>query len=398
MSTTNRRVRVRFGRPASRYAAVVAAVAGAALAVAACGSSSSSSSAGSGSSSSSAKSANWSTVTSAQAGGGMSALIAAAKKEGTLNVITLPPTWANYGTIISDFSKTYGIKINSENPNGSSADEIEAVQQLGTQSRAPDVLDIGLSYALEYPTLFAPYQVATWSSIPTVNKDANGSWFADYGGYVSIGCDTKIVKVCPTSYKDLLSPAYKNMVALDGNPTEANAAFSAVYAAALANGGTFANIKPGLAFFKKLKAAGNFNPTAVTPATIQSGQTPITLDWDYLNVSAAAVVKHLFKFTVAIPTDANYASYYVQAINKNAPNPAAARLWEEFLYSTEGQNLWLAGAARPIELPTLVKSGTVNKAAYSALPATTGTVSYPTEAQVTAAKAIVASAWAATVS
>jgi putative spermidine/putrescine transport system substrate-binding protein len=328
----------------------------------------------------------------------MSALITAAKKEGTLTVITLPPTWANYGAIMSDFSKLYGIKINSENPNGSSADEIQAVQQLGTQSRAPDVLDIGLSYALEYPQLFAPYEVATWDSIPAVNKDAAGNWYADYGGYVSIGCDTKIVKTCPTSFKDLLNPAYKNMVALDGNPTEANAAFSAVYAASLANGGSFTNIKPGLAFFKKLKAIGNFNPTAVTPATIQSGQTPITLDWDYLNVSAAAVVKHLFKFTVAIPTDANYASYYEQAINKNAPDPAAARLWEEFLYSTQGQNLWLQGAARPIELPTLVKAGTVDKAADAALPATSGTVSFPTEAQVTAAKAIVASDWAAAVS
>jgi putative spermidine/putrescine transport system substrate-binding protein len=369
----------------------VVVVAGAALAVAACGSSSSSSS-------SSTSGVNWATATSAQAGGGMNALIAAAKKEGTLNVITLPPTWANYGTIISDFTKKYGIKINSENPNGSSADEIEAVQQLGHQSRAPDVLDIGLSYALEYPDLFAPYKVATWDSIPAVNKATNGEWFADYGGYVSIGCDTKIVKVCPTSFKDLLNPAYKNMVALDGNPTEANAAFSAVYAAALANGGSFTNIQPGLAFFKKLKAIGNFNPTAVTPATIQSGQTPITLDWDYLNVSASEVVKHLFKFTVAIPTDANYASYYVQSINKNAPDPAAARLWEEFLYSTEGQNLWLQGAARPIELATLVKDGTVDKAAYAALPATSGTVSYPTEAQVTAAKAVVASDWAAAVS
>ena len=43
----------------------------------------------------------------------MSALVAAAKKEGTLNVIALPPTWANYGTIISTFEKTYGIKVNS---------------------------------------------------------------------------------------------------------------------------------------------------------------------------------------------------------------------------------------------------------------------------------------------
>ena len=275
MSITTRRARTRVGRRATRYVAALTAVAGTALALAACGSSSSSSTTTASAANNAAKSVNWATATSAQAGGGMSALIVAAKKEGTLNVITLPPTWANYGAIISDFSKLYGIKINSENPNGSSADEIQAVQQLGHQSRAPDVLDIGLSYGLEYPQLFAPYRVATWNNIPAVNKDANGNWFADYGGYVSIGCDTKIVKVCPTSFKDLLNPMYKNMVALDGNPTEANAAFSAVYAAALANGGSFGDIKPGLAFFKKLKAAGN-SPTAVTPATIQSGQTPIS--------------------------------------------------------------------------------------------------------------------------
>ena len=48
-----------------------------------------------------------------------------------------------------------------------------------------------------------------------------------------------------------------------------------------------------------------------------------------------------------IPTDASFAAYYDQAINKGAPDPAAARLWEEYLYSTAGQNLWLEGEARP---------------------------------------------------
>src|SRR5256886_9290969 len=37
--------------------------------------------------------------------GGMDALIAAAKKEGTLNVIALPPDWANYGVTITAFQK-----------------------------------------------------------------------------------------------------------------------------------------------------------------------------------------------------------------------------------------------------------------------------------------------------
>jgi len=39
-------------------------------------------------------------ATSAADLGGMDALVAAAKKEGTLNVIALPPDWANYGEMI----------------------------------------------------------------------------------------------------------------------------------------------------------------------------------------------------------------------------------------------------------------------------------------------------------
>ena len=40
-----------------------------------------------------------------------------------------------------------------------------------------------------------------------------------------------------------------------------------------------------------------------------------------------------------MPPNAAVAGYYYQAINKDAPHPAAARLWQEFLYCDEGQNL-----------------------------------------------------------
>ena len=58
-------------------------------------------------------------------------------------------------------------------------------------------------------------------------------------------------------------------------------------------------------------------------------------------------------FKIVIPSDSSFASYYDQAISKTAPDPAAARLWEEYLYSTTGQNMWLQGFARPIELSTV---------------------------------------------
>ena len=66
----------------------------------------------------------WSTAKSAVDNGGMDALVAAAKAEGELNVITLPCDWCNYGEMMDSFTAKYGIKVNSLNPDGGSADEI----------------------------------------------------------------------------------------------------------------------------------------------------------------------------------------------------------------------------------------------------------------------------------
>ncbi|HEX2744347.1 MAG TPA: ABC transporter substrate-binding protein [Streptosporangiaceae bacterium] len=370
-----------------------AAVAGSLLLTVGCSSSSSSSA--SGSSTSTSSGTNWSTATSAMAGGGMNALVAAAKKEGQLNVITLPSNWANYGTIMKDFTAKYGIKITDANPEGSSGQEITAVEQLKGQSRAPDVVDVGPSFAVEGATdhLWAPYEVATWSNIPANAKDPNGDWYADYGGYVAIGYDPAKVKVAPTSFASLTNSVYKNEIGLNNSPTTAGAAFAAVYAAALANGGSFSNIEPGIKYFAHLKQIGNFVPTAIGgPTTVQNGTTPILIWWDYLLESEVKSVIPGFK--IVIPSDASYASYYDQAISATAPDPAAARLWEEYLYSTTGQNLWLQGYTRPIELATLVASGTVNKTAEAALPpAPSGTLTFPSSAQSATAETVVTQNW-----
>jgi putative spermidine/putrescine transport system substrate-binding protein len=340
---------------------------------------------------------NASTATSAAAFGGLSGLVAAAKKEGALNVITLPANWANYGTIMKDFTKKYGIKIVSENPDGSSQDEINAAVQLKGQSRAPDVFDMGTSFAItaDKEGLLAPYKVLEWKEIPASAKASDASWYDDYGGFVAIGYNSKVVKTPPTSFADLLKPIYKNQVALNGNPTQAGAAFAAVYAAALANGGSFDNIQPGIQFFQKLDQAGNFVPVTGSEATVESGQTPILIWWDYLQESEVAAQVPGWK--VVIPSDGHYAAYYSQAISASAPHPAAARLWEEYLYSTVGQNLWLQGFARPIELPNLVKSGTVDQKAYKALPVAPSGLTFPSPAQQTAAEALVTQDWSSAV-
>ncbi|HEY5439599.1 MAG TPA: ABC transporter substrate-binding protein [Acidimicrobiales bacterium] len=342
------------------------------------------------------KKVNWATVTSAQAGGGMTALVKAAKKEGHVNVITIPLAgWANYGLIMKDFTKKYGIKINDANPNGSSAQEITAIQQDKGRADAPDVVDVGTTYATGNLALWAPYKVANWSQIPASAKDAKGRWFDDYGGYVAIGCDTKIVTTCPTSFKDLSNPIYKNEVAINNDPTSASAAFYAVWAASIANGGSFSNVQPGIDFFANLNKIGNFVPGG-TAATAAAGTTPILIWWDYLQNGVATSVPG---WKSVIPTDGTIAAYYTQAITKDSPDPAAARLWEEFLYSSLGQNLFLQGYARPIELAAMTSNKTVNPGFLAKLPAAPkGALTLPTIAQVTTATSTVDANWAAAIS
>lgn len=329
-------------------------------------------------------------ATSAADFGGMDGLVAAAKKEGELNVIALPPDWANYGAIIKAFGDKYGIKVNSAQPDAASQEEINAANQQKGRSTAPDVFDLGQSVALANTALFAPYKVATFDSVPAAMKDPNGAWVNDYGGYMSIGYDSAKVPDMAT-VNDLLKPDYKGKVALNGDPTQAGAAFSGVAMVALSQGGSADNVAPGVEFFTKLKQAGNFLPLDPTPATIESGQTPVVIDWDYLN---AAETKKLPSWKVFVPQGAVLGGYYFQAINKDAPHPAAARLWQEFLYSDQGQNLFLAGGARPVRADAMVKAGTIDTAAYDKLPPVSGTPVILTQAQTDAATKYLADNWA----
>ncbi|MFG2292848.1 ABC transporter substrate-binding protein [Streptomyces sp. NPDC048603] len=341
-------------------------------------------------------------ATSAADAGGMAALTAAAQKEGSLNTIALPGDWANYGALIDGFEKKYGIKVVVENPEGTSQDEINALKEHRKDGRAPDVIDVGGSFAQAAARqgLLAPYEVAAFDDIPGEQKDPQARWYNNYGGYVSIGCDAKRVKTCPSTFADLRKPEYKGQVALNGDPTKSGSAFAGVYAAALANGGSFDDIQPGIDFFAELSKNGNFNPVESTPATIEKGQTPISIDWDFLNLGYADEFRRKgadVDWRTAIPFDGSFAQYYAHAVNKDAPHPAAARLWQEYVFSPEGQNIRLGAYARPVLMDAMERDGTLDKAAAENLPTVEGTPTFPTEAQREKARETVNRNWDAAV-
>lgn len=323
-------------------------------------------------------------------------LIAAAKKEGQLNVIALPHDWANYGELISTFKKKYGLKMDEANPNGSSAQENQAIRSLKGDSRAPDVVDVGPSFAVQGADegLYVPYRVKTYKTIPASMKDSRARWYGDYWGAISIGYNSNLIKPAPKRFKDLLGSAYRNKVALNGNPLTSNSAVSGVFAAALANGGSLNNVGPGIDFFRKLKQAGNFIPVDGTPQTVASGQTPVVIDWDYLNLAYRKEFPAVNWRTV-LPSDGVYGSHYCQAVSASAPHPNAARLWMEFLYSDQGQLLWLKGFSHPARFQDLAKRKRIPAALLKALPSSKlyAKVKFANADQQTAAKAKIAAEW-----
>lgn len=335
------------------------------------------------------------TATSAEDFGGLDALVKAAEAEGQLNVIALPETWANYGEIISGFEKKYDITVNSASPDASSAEEIQAADNLKGQDTAPDVFDLGAAVALASTDRFAPYQVETWDSIPAENKDPEGLWVNNYSGIMSVGYDSDKLPE-PKALKDLLGSDYSGAVALNGDPTQAGAAFAAVGWIAALNGGGVDDFGPGIDFVGDLRKAGNFLTLDPTPATIASGETPVVFDWSFNNVAAAAD-KPSWKTTV-LPGSA-YVSFYNEAINKDAPNPAAARLWQEWIFSDEVQALYLEANAVPVRVDALTAAGSADEKLIE--QATFGTDSAdwvsPDQKQVDSANALLTERWATTV-
>jgi putative spermidine/putrescine transport system substrate-binding protein len=326
----------------------------------------------------------------------MDKLIADAKAEGGLTTIALPHSWCNYGEVISGFTAKYSIPINELNPDAGSGDEVEAIKANKDNKgpQAPDVIDVGLAFGPQAKTdgLIAPYKVATWDDIPDTAKDADGYWYGDYYGVLAFESNKSVVPTAPTDWADLLDASHKNQVALSGDPRVSNQAIQTVFAAALANGGSLDNAQPGLDYFKKLNDLGNLVPTIAKPGTIDQGATPITIRWTYNALQHKKDAAGNPEIDVTVPKSGRFAGVYVQAISAYAPHPNAAKLWMEYLYSDEGQNLWLKGFCNPIRYEAMAKANAIPADLAASLPDTTGAV-FPTLEQLNKATTLITKQW-----
>ena len=336
----------------------------------------------------------------------MADLVAAATAEGQLTTIALPHDWCGYGAVIDGFKAKYpGITVNELNPDAGSADEIEAIKANKDNKgpQAPDVIDVGLAYgpSSKAEGLTQPYKVATWDEIPDNIKDAEGHWYGDYYGVMSFLVNKDLVANTPADWADLMKPEYAGQVALAGDPRASNQAILAVHAAGLGAGAAAGEAagKAGLDYFAALNKAGNFVPVIGKAGTLAQGTTPIVVMWDYNALAARDTLAGNPPVEVVVPATGIQAGVYVQAISAFAPHPSAAKLWMEYLYSDEGQLLWLKGYCHPARFNAMVAAGKVPQELIDALPpaASYNAAYFPTLEEVDANKKAVVDGWDATV-
>ena len=337
-------------------------------------------------------------ATGAVCGDTVDQIAAKAKEEGNVNLIALPDTWANYGGILKSFRDTYGLEAPVANPDGSSADELTAIKTLQGQPDKPDSVDIGASFTEQAKSegLIEPYKTTNWAEIPDNLKDADGNWIGAYYGIMSIGSNTTLVPNAPTSWADLKKPEYKGQVTLNGDPREAGAAFAAVVAAALANGGSYDDITPGIQYFADLKASGNLQVIDVTEAALVSGDVPIALDWSYNFPGILPKMQEAgFDMKITTPTDGLYGGYYAQSVVKDAVHPCAARLWLEHITGNDGALGYLQGGAIPARYAALDAAGLITADMKKNLPPADliSQITFPTQDQITSMKQQITDQW-----
>ncbi len=336
----------------------------------------------------------------------MDEVVEAAKAEGMLTTIALPHDWCGYGGIIADFKAKYPfLTVNELNPDAGSADEIEAVKANKDNKgpQAPDVLDVGLAFgpSAKAENLLQPHKVAVWDSIPEGIKDADGHWYGAYYGVMGFAVNKDLVPNPPQDWADLLKPEYAGMVALAGDPRASNQAILGVLAAGIAMGGKSGKEagEKGLEFFKQLNDAGNFVPVIGKAGTLAQGTTPIIIAWDYNGLSWGNSLAGNPPVEVVIPKSSALAGVYVQAISAYAPQPNAAKLWMEHLFSDEGQLGYIKGGCQTARFSELVAAGKVPAEVLAAMPPAEAykNAYFPTLDEVNDNKTAVTGGWDATV-
>jgi putative spermidine/putrescine transport system substrate-binding protein len=280
---------------------------------------------------------------------GERALYEQALAEGTLVSNNTGPGWANWGALFRAFDARYpGITL-MYNDVGSGA----AVKTLQANRSSPlsDTAYFFGANGIEAQQLglLQAYQPVGHERVPTLGKHAGGEWVAVHQLEIVFIVNKNLVRSTPRSWAELLQPAFSNSVTyLDPRSTGVGQVL--VWAANFANGGTYANLNPGLAYMERLHKMGQVRRVVPTTPYAQflRGEVPVWIN--FVNDGLRAKYRDRMGDSVEIvsPAEGTVSAPYTMALVKGAAHPQAGRLWLNFVLSDLGQRLFAEAYVSPI--------------------------------------------------
>ncbi len=299
--------------------------------------------------------------------GTLADLEAAAKAEGQLNVIALPRDWANYGEILDAFTAKYPeITVNEQSPDVSRAEEIQAADdQRGPRHRARRLRPRPHRRPAEHRRV-RPLQGADLGRDPRCPQGADRPVRRRlrriHVGRLRLG----EVRRTPTSLDDLLGSEFRGSVAHQRRPDPGGRSLRRRGPRHRADRRHAGRLPAGHRLLLRAEHARQHAQARRHDGHGRQRRDPgrlrLGLPQRHARDGQPATGRSSSSPAPATPGTTTRPS------TRTPRNPAAARLWQEFLYSDEVQNLWLKGGARPVRMEAMTDAGTIDEELAAALP------------------------------
>lgn len=283
----------------------------------------------------------------------------------------MPDDWANYGEVRKKFAEKYGFTFQHQDTDMSSLEEITKFDVEKNNPKAM-MADIGMLYGplAESKGVVPLYLPPNASVLPAGLKASTGGWAATFVGVPAFVVNTDVIKNVPQTWADLAKPEYAGKVgAID--PSSSGTAATSFLSWVYASGGDETNLAPGIELAKKI--VPQFATAEGNAQTLEKGEVPIQIKYDYnCNAAAAKVKEKGINAEVIIPGVSIYAPAAIMLNKYNVAKMDVAKLFMEYVLSDEAQETFAKFGARPIryvlgdlKLPDSAKANWLPEAKYA---------------------------------
>ncbi len=260
----------------------------------------------------------------------------------------MPDSWANYGEVLQKMAGHYGFALAHSDTDMNSLEEVTKFEAEKNNAVAI-CADIGILFGkvAETKGVVPAYMPPNAAKLPVGLKGEHGGWVASFTGVPAIVVNTDVIKNVPTTWADLAKPEYKGKIETIDASNGSGTHVAVFIAWAYANGGSETDLTPAVAFAKTM--LGQFATAAANTQTLEKGEVPIQIKYDFNCIAAAkAVGAKGVNAKVIIPEGSIYAPSALMLNKYNVAKMDVAKLVLDYVLTDEGQTAFAKFGARPI--------------------------------------------------